>query len=198
MNNNTSNVVDSFLALKKRDWIKAEETEDTLFFPSYNDINVFCTSKDNRYPFILFSIPHELDLKYIKFNNYFYNISINRFTGYLELIIYDINNVIIYQKDIILICDLKYYLSKYYMRLALIYMENKMEENTYYYRYRYLNIYRYKGFDTFINLLNNNTIIVDINFKNIVFKINKKELTKLFKKEYSYDDSLHNFLSFLD
>ena len=85
--------------------------------------------------------------------------------------------------------------------LAVVYASKKVIDNITYFRYYKINIYEYKGDDVFTHLLNNGTIKIDLvsrinnsgfrkgkyRNENLVFKINKQDILKLFNLVYSYD-----------
>ena len=80
--------------------------------------------------------------------------------------------------------------------LALIYGLKRYENHNYYYKYTDISLYKIKKFDTFIDLIEDKTIIISMIFrynkserhygkpssKNIVFAIKTNNIKKLFER----------------
>ena len=85
----------------------------------------------------------------------------------------------------------------------------KMIDNIKYFRYYKIDVYEFKGYENFIELLKNDDIEVSLisrigksgndtgryRNKNLVFSIKKDKLEKLFNKIYSYDNDLYELIS---
>lgn len=112
------------------------------------------------------------------------------------LLIYDLNNKLIDQECYWTFDLLEEKLTRKLSYLAVIKADNKFINNIEYYNYQELNIYTLKNFNTFLKLLENGLIKININigiYKNgkrkgkyydhgTSFSIKEKYLTKLFNK----------------
>ena len=194
--NSLSAVIDSFNAIKEKGWIKSCDKDDDFYFPICDDINIKCTSKNNRYPIWLLSLNHGLEEKYFN-DDYDFSIETDRFSHTLKLIVYQ-NNVVVLRKPLIDLQEFEDHLNKRFECLGLVYLENKTRNKIEYFRYSQLRIYRFRGSNMFLKLLNDHTISIKLNKNSIVFNISKRDIEKLFKMEYHFDDTLNNFLTFLN
>ncbi len=195
--NSLAVIIDSFNEIKKKGWMKSGSDDETdFYFPACEDISVKCTTDNKRYPIILLAINHGLGEEYLNKDNY-YSIETDHVNNVLRLLIYQ-NNILIHKKELFFLDDFMNYLNHSFERLALILSENKEERRGKYYRYTKMRIYRFKGSDTFIRLLNQKIIHLKINKNCLSFVISKKDLDKLYKMEYRFDDTLDDFLCFLD
>jgi len=197
MMNGYVSVVNTFDLLKRKGWIKVGTPPvDDIFFPNCTDIAIKCVGDSNKYPIWLLSLPHNLAIDLFSNKNYF-DIEIDRFNNMMRLLIYQ-ENILYMKKDLIKISDFENLINNNIYKMALIYSDNKIEKKQHFFRYNELKLLRLKGFDNLLRLINNNVIKIKINSKSIRFVISKKDLEKLYKIEYSYNDKLNSFLSFLD
>lgn len=129
-------------------------------------------------------------------NKYYFEIKLDYCNKKLFLAIYDINKNLIEKSSYIDFSSLKTHLELKLSRLTLVYASKKRIENDNYYRYYKMIIYELKSFETFLELLNNNIIKVEIvgrvsrsgsekgrqRNKNLVFKLPKENITYLFNE----------------
>lgn len=127
---------------------------------------------------------------------YYFELKINYCNEKLFIAIYDINENLIERSSYINFSSLKTHLKLKLSKLALVYASKKRIENDNYYRYYKMIIYELKSFETFLKLLENNIIKVEIvgrisrsglekgkqKNKNLVFKLPKENITDLFNK----------------
>ena len=195
--NSLFEVVDYFSKLKNKGWIKTgTEKHEDFFFPNLADIKVKCVGDSFKYPIWLMTIKHGLTKEYFD-NSFNYLIETDRNYDALRLLIYKNNNLIL-KKELMKLSDFEYFLNKCLSRLALIYMDSKIYRKANYYKYSKLQILRFKGTNTFIQLLNQKIIRIKVTSKSVLFVISKKEINKIYKIEYNYDDNMNSFLNFLD
>lgn len=117
------------------------------------------------------------------------------------LCIYDLNDNLLERKSFVYIDSLYNHLCLKLKKLATIKAFKKKTDNYNSFRYYYIAIYKLISFERFIVLLQNGyinaSIIARMNKsgvdvaryrnKNLVFSINKKNISLLFEKVYSYN-----------
>ena len=195
--NDLKELIKGFELIKEKGWIHAKQDEDNdFYFPNCEDIHVKCTSEDYRFPIWLLSIPHGLDTKYCN-AIYDYTIETDHTNNVLRLLIY-LNNNVIYKKELLLLSDFEQLLNYNFRYFALIYCDNKRYFSKNYYRYNKMYIYRFKGSDTFLQLLNKHIINIKVTNTNVIFTISKLNIEQLYRVIYKIEDKTNSFLSFLD
>ena len=122
----------------------------------------------------------------------------------MYIAIFDIHNNLIEKKVFITFDTLKARLKIKLSTLALFFASKKEINNNYYFRYYKMIIYKLSSFNTFIELIKKDIIIVDIigrvsrsgndagrqRNKNLVFKIPKDKLKYLFEPIYICNENL--------
>lgn len=141
--------------------------------------------------------------KYQQINNNYFKIKIDQKNKKIILGIYDLNYQLIEENTYIDFETIKKRLELKLSNLAIIYASKKVIEQSNYFRYYQITIYKLKSFDIFLDLLKKDLIKVLIvgrvsrsgvekgrqRNKNIVFQIDKNRIDLLFQKEreYNYD-----------
>lgn len=139
-------------------------------------------------------------------NKYYFKLDISVEEKKLYLSIYDIMENIIERKAFINFETIKNRLELKLSTLALVFASKKDIDNSPHFRYYKIIFYKLISFEKFIELLKQDIIIVDISCrvsrsgidagrqrnKNLVFKISKDNINKLFKTLKRYDSDLEN------
>lgn len=142
--------------------------------------------------------------KYTKINNNYFKLKIDRTNKKIIISIYDLNYQLIEEKTYLNFKTIKNRLELKLSNLAVVYASKKNIDNTPYFRYYLITIYKLKSFETFINLLEKDCIKVAIagrvarsgceegrqRNKNLVFSISKENICLLFEKIYEYNNDL--------
>lgn len=137
-------------------------------------------------------------------SDYKFSIEVDRIKEKLYLLVYDLNDNLIEKKSYIYFCSLYNHLMIKLKRLAVIKASKKCIDNTTYYRYYKISIYKLTNFETFINLIEKKIINIGLvsrisksgqeqgryRNKNLIFSLNKKDISKLFNKIYEYNSDL--------
>lgn len=137
-------------------------------------------------------------------NKYYFKLNVDEIRQKLYLEVYDIFNNLIEKEAFICFDSLKDHLVLKLSTLSLVFASKKKINDTPYFRYYKLVIYKLISFDKFIELLKKDIIIVNIvgrisrsgtekgrqRNKNLVFKIEKNDITELFKTIKVYDSDL--------
>lgn len=137
-------------------------------------------------------------------NKYYFKLDISEEEKKLYLSIYDIRDNLIEKNSFLNFDTLKNRLELKLSTLALVWASKKTIDNLLYFRYYKMIIYKLTSFETFIELLKQDIIIVNIigrvsrsgteagrqRNKNLVFQIQKENITKLFKVIKVYDSDL--------
>ncbi len=134
---------------------------------------------------------------------YYFKLNIDKNEQKLYLEVYDILDNLIEKEAFISFETLRTHLTLKLSNLALVFSSKKMIDEIPHFRYYKIIIYKLISFEKFIELLKNDIIIIDIvgrvsrsgnevgrqRNKNLVFKIGKENISKLFKtiKIYDYD-----------
>lgn len=119
----------------------------------------------------------------------------------LYLCVFDIDGNFIERKSFVYLLSIYNHLMLKLNELALVYASYKKIHSEKHFRYYKIELYRLTSFDTFINLLDKGEIDVSLisrisksgsdkgryRNKNLVFKIRKKYVNKLFKLIYTFD-----------
>lgn len=140
--------------------------------------------------------------KMIFYNNYYFKLCVDKIKQKLYLAIYDKKSNLIEKEAYIEFKTLKSHLETKLSNLALIYASKKTLNNSSYFRYYKIIIYKLISFNKFIELLKQDIIIVEIvgrvsrsgteagrqRNKNLVFKIKKENIKKLFNIINTYDN----------
>lgn len=183
--------------------------------PTYPEINRLIETygyydKDYKDKKILFSTLNCKTYNLVN-NKYIFKLDIDYNEEKLYLCIYDLNYNIIERKSYIYFDTIYTHLGLKLKRLAIIYGSIKKEQETNYFRYYKMQIYELINKETFINLLENGTINVQLiarisksgnkqgkyRNKNLLFEIKKEDISKLFKINYliDYDKNIEKFYS---
>ncbi len=134
-------------------------------------------------------------------DNCFFQLEMDKVEGKIFLCVYDKNFNLIEKKSFIYIDTLYNHLCLKLNNLAVVKAFKKEKSNIKYFKYYYIAIYKFISFDRFLNLLKNNYIRVELisrisksgqdrgryRNKNLVFSIDKKDISKLFIKLKSYN-----------
>ncbi len=122
----------------------------------------------------------------------------------LYLCVYDTYENLIERKSFIYLDSIKRRLELKLNKLAIVFASTKKVNEEKYFRYYKIALYNLTDFDTFLKLLKNDEINVEIvsrigksglskgkyKNKNMVFSISKDKIEKLFAKIYEYDNDL--------
>lgn len=141
--------------------------------------------------------------KYERINNNYFKLKIDKKKQKIILGIYDLNYKVIEEKVFIDYETIRTRLELKLSNLAIVYASKKIMDNTPYFRYYLITIYKLKSFGKFIELLEKDNIGIEIigrvsrsgtekgrqRNKNLVFKIEKTNIDLLFEKvlEYNHD-----------
>lgn len=203
---------------------------DSSYTPDYNDIEIKCTGRYSRYPIYLFTIafdgPSDNEItritdtygyrdkdfpdKKVLFerinniistkNGYYFKIEIDYLKKILYFCIYDLEHVLIEKTSYITFESLEEHINTKLTKIAIVHASVKKNSKKYF-RYYNLALYKIKDFETFLKLIDNN--ILDINIisrisksgsskgryhnKNIIFSISKNNLKELFSCYYYFN-----------
>lgn len=163
------------------------------------------TYTDKKVLFEKISCTHKITTK----SKFKFKLEIDDFKEKLYLCVYDLQNKLIERKSFVYLKSIENHITLKLNRLALIMASTKMIDNIKHFRYYKIDVYEFKGYESFIELLKNNDIEVSIisrigksgndtgryRNKNLVFSIKKDKLEKLFNKIYSYDNDLYELIS---
>ena len=139
-------------------------------------------------------------------SKYYFKLDVDEMEKKLYLSVYDLKYNLIERNSFINFKTLKTKLEIKLSTLALIWASKKEIYNHPYFRYYKMIIYKLISFDKFIELLKEDIIMVDIcgrvsrsgsevgrqRNKNLVFKISKDNINRLFKTIKKYDSDLEN------
>lgn len=128
-------------------------------------------------------------------NKHLFKLEVSKDDEKLYLAVYDLNNKLIEKQSYIYLETLKQHLETKLTKLAIVWASKKIVDDIPYFRYYKIAIYKLISFEKFIDLINDGTIIVNIvgrvsrsdteagrqRNKNLVFQLNKDDITKLFK-----------------
>lgn len=135
-------------------------------------------------------------------HNYYFEIDMDIKQEILFINIYDINFNFLEKRGIINFKTLSDKLIIKLQNLCVIYASKKKIENNLYFRYYKIECYKLKSFETFISLISEKKININLSLrisrsgiykgknknKNLVFSINKNDLDLLFDKIYEYEN----------
>ena len=137
-------------------------------------------------------------------NNYFFNLEIDEFDEKLYLCVYDENMNLIEKESFVYLDTIINHIKLKINKLAIVYASIKRNDDTTYFRYYKISIYKLKNYNTFFNLLKEDIIKVELSStisksgidkgkyknKNLIFKINKDDILELFDlvTEYDHDE----------
>jgi len=136
----------------------------------------------------------KLNNKYItKLDKYSFKLNIDYDNKYIYVNVYDIDNNIVDRIFPISFDILENYIANNLNIVALVSITSKKKQHNIYYKYDSISLYTIKSFNTFIKLLNNGIIELNIihsncfnnklySINNITFLIKKRYITKLFNK----------------
>lgn len=137
-------------------------------------------------------------------HKYNFKLEINHEEEKIYLCVYDIYNNLIEKKSFVYFDSIKDHFTIKLNKLALIYAANKTINKEKYFHYYKMEIFKLKNFDTFIKLLEEKIIEVDLiarisksgsdngryRNKNLVFKIKKDNIWRLFNRIYLYTSKI--------
>lgn len=141
---------------------------------------------------------------YSTHNHYRFNLEPNLEEDKLYLAVYDKRNNLIEKTSFVYLSSIRDHLLLKLNQLALIYSATRTIKDKKYFKYFKMEIYKLKNFKTFLKLLDNGDIEVDLisrisksgddagryRNKNLVFKISKNKIWKLFNRIYSYTSKI--------
>lgn len=203
---------------------------DSTYNPDFKDIEIKCTSRFSEYPLYLFTIAfdsneneviriannygyndHDFPSKKVIFkkvtsiynnnNKYIFTFDIDRNEEKVYLCVYDSLGNLLERKAYITFESLKKHITTKLNKLAYIKASTMKDGDSKYYRFYAIYLLKIKSFDTFLDLINNNTLNIEIiarvsksgdkigkyKCKNIVFSIFKDRIPLLFDCYYQYD-----------
>ena len=147
-----------------------------------------------------------LDCKnYVCVNNYFFKFEVDKIEDKLYLCVYDKNMNLIERKSYVYLDKVCNHLKLKLKSLAIVYASKKVMNNNMHFRYYKIRIYKLKE-ESFLRLLKYGFIKIDLaarisksglskgryKNKNLVFKIKKDNILKLFDEVIVYDnDKVH-------
>lgn len=168
--------------------------------PTFPEINRIIETygyydKDFKDKKVLFEKLNCIDKKIVN-NKYKFKFEIDNAEEKLYLCIYNLDNKLIEKKSFVYLSTIKNHLLLKLNTLALIHASKKQENNKLYFRYYSIIIYKLKGFNIFLELLNKGIIEISLisrigksgkekgkyNNKNLVFHIKKENIPLLFQK----------------
>lgn len=182
----------------------------TLAFdgPSFPEINRLVENfgyPDKDFPDkkILFETINSKNIQNHK-NKYNFKLEINYEEEKIYLCVYDSFQNLIEKESFVYFDSIKNHLTVKLNKMALIFAANKVINKEKYFHYYRMEIYKLKNFNTFLNLLEKEIIEVDLiarinksgkdigryRNKNLVFKIKKEDIWKLFNRIYSYSSKI--------
>lgn len=197
---------------------------DSKYNPDFNDIEIKCSSRFSRYPLYLFTVsfdgPGENEImrlteKYgfndpdfpdkkvmfrsitneIRAKNWLnFKFDVDREEKKLFLCIYDSNGVLVERKSYISFEKLLEHIDTKLKKIAYIKASKKIIDGEVYYRYYSFSLYTIKTFETFLSLIEQDYLKIDLisrisksgpdkgryRNKNVVFSIKKDDIDKLF------------------
>ena len=139
-----------------------------------------------------------------KNHKYKFKLDINYEEEKIYLCVFDIHQNLIEKESFVYFDSIKNHLLVKLNKLALIFAAQKMQNKEKYFHYYKMQIYKFKNFQTFLKLLEKNIIEVDLiarisksgndvgryRNKNLVFKIDKDNIWRLFDRIYSYSSKI--------
>ena len=145
--------------------------------------------------------------EYERINDNYFKLKVDKKSKKILISIYDLNKQLIEEKTYIELETIKSRLELKLSNLAMVYASKKIIDNNLYFRYYLITIYKLKSFETFLKLLENNYIKVEIigrvarsgiekgrqRNKNLVFSLPKEYIDLLFEKQIEYNNDLNNF-----
>ena len=138
-------------------------------------------------------------------NKYYFKLEVSDFEKRIYLLIFDKTNKLIERNSYIEFETLKKRLELKLSLLALVFASKKLINNHPYFRYYKITIYKLLSFENFIDLIKKNIIIISLvgrvsrsgleagrqRNKNLVFQIDKNNISKLFKTIETYNNDLN-------
>ena len=140
--------------------------------------------------------------KVFVYNKYYFELNIDYIFKKIFINIYDLDYNYIESRGFINFDSLEERINIKLQNLALIFASKKIMDNDLYFRYYQINCYKYKGFNAFVRLIESGDITLvimlrngksDIDYgknknKNMIFRIEKTSINKLFDELYSYEN----------
>lgn len=134
-------------------------------------------------------------------SNYLFQLEIDDIEEKIYLCVYDLNHNLIEKESFVYFSSIYNHLMLKLKRLAIIYASQKDINSKKHFRYYKITIYELRSFEIFMELLRSGDIAVSLaagigksgdglkrhRNKNLIFKINKKRVDKLFQQIYSYN-----------
>ncbi len=173
-------------------------------FPEINRIIEKFGYPDKDYPNKKVLFEHVNNITQSKTHKYQFKFEINYDEDKLYLCVYDRYQNLIEKTSFVYLSSIRNHLLVKLNKLALVYAATKTIHNEKYFHYYKMEIYKLKNFDTFLKLLNNDIIKVDLisrigksgndagryRNKNLVFKIDKDKIWRLFDRIYTYTSKI--------
>ena len=210
---------------------------DSEYKPDYGDIEIKCSSRYSEFPLYLFTISfdgptdseisrlvekygyydHDFPDKKVMFrkitkeinelNKYNFMFDVDRKEEKIYLCIFDGNGELLERESYINFNKLKEHIETKIKKIAYIRASIKRNNGINYYRYYSINLYNFKGFDTFLKLIEENDFHIELisrigksgifkgkyKNKNIVFSLPKDKIEKLFDCYAEYNNDIPVF-----
>ena len=207
---------------------------DNKYLPDFNDIELKCSSRYSRYPMYLFAIAFDSneneiirlaneygyrDTDYpdkkvlfrkvnnaiIPSNKYNFFFKVDRKQEKIYLEVYSDDGILLENSVYITFDNLRKHVNTKLKKIAYIKASKTIIDNLIYYRYYNINLYNIKGFETFLDLIEKNMLVINLvarvgkcgedkgRYKNksVVFAISKDNIDKLFDCYYNYNNDYH-------
>ena len=215
---------------------KMGKQPDSNYLPDFNDIEIKCSLRYSRYPMYLFTVAFDSneneiirlanqygysDSDYpdkkvlfrkvtnaiIPGNKYNFFFKVDRENERIYLEVYSDEGELLENSAYITFESIKKHFETKLKRIAYINASKKVTNEIIYYRYYHLKLYNTKKFDTFLNLMEKNMLVITLiarvskcgedrgryKNKNVVFAISKDNIDRLFECYYDYDcDDIKN------
>ena len=150
----------------------------------------------------ILTINLKINEKVSVYGKYYFELNMDYLLQRIFIKIYDANKNYIEERAFINFDFLNERINAKIQSLALIFGSKKVMNNNLYFRYYQIKCYKYKDFNTFINLIVSGDIKLTLMLrfsksvndnssnknKNMIFRIDKNSLDKLFNKIYSYEN----------
>lgn len=211
------------------------KSPDSKYLPDFDDIELKCSSRFSRYPMYLFAIAFDsreneiirlankygfndpdypdkkvlfrkVDNAIVAGNKYNFFLRVDRANEKVYLDVYSNDGDLLDNSAYITFESLKKHFETKLKKIAYIKASKKVVDEVMYYRYYQMKMYNSKDFNTFLNLIDNNMLVINLvarvnkcgedkgRYKNksIVFAIRKDNLDKLFDCYYDYNLDNYN------
>lgn len=203
---------------------------DSKYLPDFDDIEIKCSSRYSRYPMYLFAIAFDsneneiirlaskygyndpdypdkkvlfrkVDNAIIAGNKYNFFFKVDRTNKIIRLQVFSNDGDLLDDSAYITFENLKKHFETKLKKIACINASKKIDNEIIYYRYYHLSLYNSKSFNTFLELIERNMLVINLvarvgkcgadkgRYKNkgVVFAIRKDNLKRLFEQYYEYN-----------